>query len=270
MCDFLLFQFKVGNSTSTLNSLRSAISFFSSFDFKVAEDPAILRLFKYFNRSRPIRPKHYTFWSVSTLLSFLSKWHPISSLSLKQLTLKTIALIALSCSDRGQTLHRLNIEKTQFEHDGISFIILDRLKTTKRNAKPHIVKCLVTSDPTLNVCDYTLAYMNRTLVFRSARVSEGLEKPVQLFLSWKTKAPVAKNTLARWLKEVLFLAGIDTDQFSAHSYRGAGLSAASARGASVKDILTAGDWSRISTFNTFYNAPSNDTPVGRLILESTD
>ena len=152
-----------------------------------------------------------------------------------------MALIALSCSDRAQTLHLLKIDKTEINKDGVSFLIFDRLKTTKRNFKPHVVKCLTSDIPSLNVCDYVLAYLNRTLAFRCSQSARGLGKPTQLFLSWKTKTPVAKNTIARWLKEVLSLSGIDCSQFTAHSFRGAGLSGALAKGASAKDIMTAGD-----------------------------
>lgn len=263
-----MFKYKGGTPANSLNTYRSSISFFCSFSINISEDPAILRLFRYFYRTKPTRPKYFTFWPVASLLKFLSDWHPASSLSLKQLTLKTVALIALSSSDRGQTLHLLNIDKTHIDNEGLSFVIFDRLKTSKRNMRPHIVKCVTTSNPSLNVCDYTLSYMNRTLAIRSSHTAKGLEKPTSLFLSWKTKAPVAKNTIARWLKEVLFLAGIDTTQFSAHSYRGAGLSQASAKGASSKDILSAGDWTNITTFQSYYNAPPNNSPVGRLIIDS--
>lgn len=261
--------FKKGCKSNTLNVIRSSISFFCSLLLSVGDNPVIVRLFKFFHRSRPVRPKYFTFWPVGPVIRFLSQWHPASSLSLKQLTLKTLALIALSSSDRGQTLHSLNIDRTQIENDGISFVVHDILKTTKRrNMKPRVVRCIVTDDPSLNVCDYVLTYMNRTLAIRSSYCKRGLDKPVKLFLSWKTKAPVAKNTLARWLKEVLSMAGIDTKQFSAHSFRGAGLSSAASRGASAKDILAAGDWTNINTFNNFYNAPPSNSAVGRLILDA--
>ena len=111
------------------------------------------------------------------------------------------------------------------------------------------------SYPALNVCDYTLAYMNRTLAFRAAAVAADSEKPTQLFLSWITKCPVTKQTIARWLKFVLKLSGIS--QYRVHSYRGAGLSKAFAKGASIEDILKAGNWTTVKTFKRFYSKPSD-------------
>lgn len=51
-------------------------------------------------------------------------------------------------------------------------------------------------------------------------------------------AEVTSNTLSRWVKNQLGLAGVDTN-FSAHSTRGAAASAAAAKGASIDDILKA-------------------------------
>lgn len=44
---------------------------------------------------------------------------------------------------------------------------------------------------------------------------------------------VSSSTIARWLKEVLHLAGIDTSIFKAHSYRSASTSAAFSCGISL-------------------------------------
>ena len=160
-------------------------------------------------------------------VELFSPLHPPASLTMKQLTLKTVALLALSSSDRGQTLHAINVEQTDITSDSVVFIINSRLKTTRRIIKPKLVTCVVTDSPTFNVCDYIIHYMNKTLAYRAAEFTKGGVKPTQLFLSWATKRPVTKQTIARWLKLVLRLAGIQ--QYSAHSYWGAGLSNAFAR-----------------------------------------
>ena len=55
--------------------------------------------------------------------------------------------------------------------------------------------------------------------------------------------------------------------FACVSTRGASASAARRRGASVEQILGAGDWTNLGTFQRFYDRVVADTPVGRLILE---
>ena len=116
------------------------------------------------------------------------------------------------------------------------------------------------------MADYVTAYMNKSLNMRIQEVKMGNPKPKKLFVSWSTKKPVTKQTLARWLKSVLGLAGIDTNQFSAHSYRGAGLSSAHAKGAPIEKIVAFGDWKSAETFHSHYAAPCETSPVGKLIL----
>jgi hypothetical protein len=266
ICDFLLGLFKSGTSTSSLNVARSAISFFSLNLLDITNNPILGRLFKYFYNTRPLRPRYLTYWPVAKLLNFLSEWHPIHNLTLRQLTLKTAALLALTTSDRGQTIHLLNIENTAISDNGISFVIFDKLKTTRRVLKPKVVECTNSEIPSLNVAEYLTAYLNKTFTLRAAQVRQGNPKPTQLFLSWATKKPVTRQTIARWLTTTLRLAGIDTTQFTAHSYRGAGLSAAHSRGASIDKIVASGNWKDAETFHSFYSAPDQDSSVGQIIL----
>ena len=109
----------------------------------------------------------------------------------------------MSSSDRGQTLQLLNVEHNEVTDDGITFVIFDQLKTSKRNSRPHQVKCITSEIPSLNVSSYVLAYMNRTITLHAKAVSKGLGKPTQLFLSWATQKPVTKATISRWLALIL-------------------------------------------------------------------
>ena len=186
----------------------------------------------------------------------------MDSLGLKELTLKTLALVALSCSDRGQTIHLLRTDRMTFEENQIQFVVTAKIKTTRRVLKPLIVSCIATNDPALNVKDHVQEYVSRTQGFRN----QGVENSSQLFLSWKTHKPVCKASISRWLTQVLGLAGIDTSKYKAHSYRGASVSEAKAKGASIKSIMMAGRWKNISTFQNYYEAPNEDSGVGQLIL----
>ena len=49
-------------------------------------------------------------WDVGKLLKILAQWHPDKDISLKKLTLKTVTFIALTSSNRAQTLHFLDVE----------------------------------------------------------------------------------------------------------------------------------------------------------------
>ena len=38
------------------------------------------------------------------------------------------------------------------------------------------------------------------------------------------------------------------------------------KGATISQIMTAGNWTNAKTFNSFYNAHADDTPVGQIII----
>jgi len=65
------------------------------------------------------------------------------------------------------------------------------------------------------------------------------EESTQLFIAIvKPHKPVAPCTIARWLKEMLKLSGINVGIFTAHSTRSASVSAAAYSGVTVNDIQT--------------------------------
>ena len=98
----------------------------------------------------------------------------------------------------------------------------------------------------------------------------GKDKPLQLFLSFRTGAPVQRASISRWVREVLSLSGIDVSTFGPGSTRSASTSAARRKGASPDQIVRQGDWSNLGTYQRFYDRELADTPVGRLILASDD
>ena len=57
----------------------------------------------------------------------------------------------------------------------------------------------------------------------------------------KPHKSVSSATVARWMREVLRLAGIDVSIFSGHTTRGASTSAAARAGITTNDILKAAD-----------------------------
>ena len=103
-------------------------------------------------------------------------------------------------------------------------------------------------DPKLCPLQCIRAYVALTSAWRT----EG--QPSKFFLSHRSPhKPVTKATLARWIKETLLLADIDTKIFQAHSLRGASTSRAYLKGLSVKEVINHGRWSRESTWQKFYH-----------------
>ena len=266
--DFLLFLFNSNTSLDWLYSADALNTFFLKLelpDFRY--NPLITSLFKYFYKVRPSFPKYVVTWDVGRVLRYLAGWHPPSSLTLKQLTLKTVALVALTASDRSQTLQALRVDRVSSTPQGLEFVVFDVLKTTRKGRPARVVKCVSWDAPELDVAAYVLKYIEITSPFRSRAQIKGLRNPNQPFLSHKTGLPVARATISRWIKDIMSLSGVDTSMFSPGSTRGASVSAAARRGASLDQILGAGDWSNLGTYQRFYQRQVDDTPVGCLILE---
>ena len=203
------------------------------------------------------------------MLSFLAKWHPPASLTIKQLTQKTLVLVAITSSDRAQTLEAIDIEISEITHQGIFFPIYTLLKGSKKNRPVRVVKCVRFDDPALDVSDYVVAYLQRSLKFRVKAVSKGLQKPKNLFLSYSTGKPLRRASISKYILDVLALAGIDVTCFKAHTTRGSLPSVLSSRGSSPEKILAQGDWKNLKTFKRFYERFSENSVEGRLIMQVT-
>lgn len=202
-------------SSNALNIYRSSLSFFLKLEIPdLGYQPMVTRLFSFFYKKRPNFLKYVVTWDVGLVINFLAGWHPASSLSLKQLTLKTVALVALTSCDRVQTLQALRVDRVSTTKKGdIEFVIYDILKTTRRGRPARVVKCVKYPKPELDVAYYVHKYIDRVLFFRLRAFNKGKGKPNQFFLSHMTGLPVSKTTISRWIKEVMALAGVDTSVF---------------------------------------------------------
>ena len=274
VCRYLLYLFNLGTKSGMLNSIRSAISFFTQHSMlQLGSNITVTRLFKYFYRERPMMPRYLVTWDVGKLLNFLAQWHPADSLTLKQLTLKVVALISLTSSDRAQTLHLLIVDFIHRTTKGdLEFEVPALLKTRKgapkRGLPPKKVLCVAWDAAELNVAEYVDMYLRKTFKFRMREVNKKLPKPTQFFLSHQTGKPVQRASISRWLREVMELGGIDISTFKPGSTRGASSSMACRQGATPDQILRHGDWSNLGTYQGYYNREI-EVDVGRLILQSS-
>ena len=278
ICRYLLFLFNKKTptgkefSSGALNKIRSSISFFVQYDIPdLGKRMPLVRLFNYFHKERPCLARYNATWDVGVVLKFLAGWHPMESLTLKQLTLKTAALIALTSSDRAQTIHALRTDQVHTAKDkkGLVFVVRSILKHTRRGSPVTTVECVEWDAPELNVAEYVHFYMRKTLKFRRKAWRVEKKDVKQLFLSHRTGKPVQRASISRWIREVLDLSGIDTSTYAPHSTRGASISEATRRGASSMQIMKQGNWSNLGTYQGYYNREVHDTPVGQMILQAS-
>ncbi len=134
--------------------------------------------------------------------------------------------------------------KTTRPGSGVREIILKKFLPNRRICPVHVIKHYVKATSSLR----------------------GQEK--QFFISYqKPHKAVVSGTVARWIKVIMRVAGIDVSVFKPHSTRSASTSRAWGRGVSIPDILKTGDWSSATTFHRYYNRPVIHASFAQAILE---
>ena len=104
---------------------------------------------------------------------------------------------------------------------------------------------------------------------RTAEQAITLCNPKPVFVTSRKPFRKAKpGTIGHWIKDVLRMAGVDTEVFSAHSTRSASTSWAASKGVPINDILQAANWSSQTTFEQYYFHPTTPTTFARTILQS--
>ena len=263
--NYLAELYNTGIGYSALNTARSALS-----SYVILPDgslfgthPLVRRFMKGVFENRPSLPRYSATWDIAVVLKYLGKMHPADKLSLKELTLKVVTLLALLSGQRRQTLHALKVSCMQLGPDKCIFVLDKLLKTSKPGRHlSHLEFLSYTPDPSLCIVKYLLEYVKRTQTLR-----QGID---QLLVSHQNPyGPVHVDTVSRWIKTTLTNAGVNTDVFSAHSTRSASTSAASNKQIPLDTIMKSAGWHSDKTFQKFYNLPvENNLNYGKELLDS--
>jgi len=250
--EFLLQLYKDGAKYSTINSARSALSLYlpNINNNTIGKHPIITRFVKGVSKLKPPTPRYNYTWDIDVLLKLFESWEENSQLGIKNLTYKLISLLAIITAQRVQTLQSICI--SNINHDSRSNIIVIKIPTILKTSKPGVCQPLLKLSPYPNqkicVVNTLNNYLAKTLEYRNHD---------NLFLTLnKPWSPVTTQTISRWLRETLELAGVDTNIFKAHSFRHASTSRAFAQGVDIDNIFERAGWSANSTvFARFYNRP---------------
>ena len=178
------------------------------------------------------------------MLDYLKTFDALSALWLKELTLKLTILLCLTTGQRGQTIHKFDINYIQDLGVRYRISVHEKLKQTKPGRHLEPIELLAfPEDKELCVGQHLREYIHRT-------------DPQLLLLSYvKPFKPVARDTVSRWVKQGLQSAGIDTTKYSAHSCRAACTSNVKVKGLNIAEIMKSAGWSTESTFARFYEKP---------------
>ena len=155
------------------------------------------------------------------------------TLNLKALSQKLVVLLALSNAPRASDLVALDVRFVQSSEEGVTFRI-PGLTKTRRSGPPRSFEVSRFEDASLCPVKTLEYYLRQTKDIRK----DGGNGSYPLFISVrKPHNAVTLATIGRWIKQILSMAGVNTDQLSAHSTRSASTTAAKKQGVSVRDIM---------------------------------
>ena len=119
-------------------------------------------------------------------------------------------------------------------------------QSNPRNRKFSILLKPNNQNPSICVVKALKEYLKRT---DPIRLNE-----TQLFLSFcKPHRAISRSTVSRWIKTILFEAGIDVTIFKPHSTRAASCSKAKTNFVPIEQIIKTAGWSNSQTFLKFYD-----------------
>lgn len=196
-------------------------------------------------------PRYTQTWDVKLVLEQLRTLEPLRTLTLKELTLKLVMLMALTQAARVQTLHLLVLNNISIGETSICVSLGDNIKQCrpKFNVK-YVQFTAYATDKRLCVCETLKMYIERTAQFWT----DGDQMNGPLFLSIvRPHKPVTRDTIARWIRIMLNRSGVDTKIYSAGSVRQAAASRAKAMVVPIAHILAKAGWSREATFAKHYD-----------------
>lgn len=264
LIEFFTFLFEKGYAYSSINTAKSALLTTVTVDnsYSWNDNPDVLRFFKGIYNLKPPLPKYTYTWDVNILLNFLECLMPLSELTLKDLTIKAVALTALASGNRAQSIHEMKINLLSESEDRMCFFFDCKLKTSKPQKTPQTLTLHKFQREELCVVRTLKEYISKT---------EKLRNSPKFWISWKKPfQPIGRQTISRWLKKALQLSGIDTSQFTAHSIRMASSSKANAMGVGLSTILRTAGWSTESNFKKFYlrDKASDDLTFSDAVLDT--
>ena len=136
--DFMTDLFEQGLGYSAMNSqvclITSITQSYWSFIWRTSNCKTVSQ--RGFS-GKPTLPRYSVTWDPSILLSYLKTLSPVKELTLKMLTLKTVALLGHLAAQRCQTLYFLDIRNMAINSSTLKFSVGDKLKQTRPGKHVH-------------------------------------------------------------------------------------------------------------------------------------
>ena len=231
-------------SYSVINTARSALSTFITIDnHTVGMHPLVCRYLKGVFNEFPVLPKYSFTWDVGVVLKYISS---MDTENVQHLSQKLATLLAVLCGQYArEVLSLMGIKNITMEQTCLIIRIGDLLKISNRKFHNGELKFPKYIDNT-NICP--VATLKQYLHMTSKNRGEIKSLFITQVRPFK---PASKDTIARWIRETLSKAGIDTSTFSPHSTRSAASSTAKKGRVPINAILKTEGWRSMKAFGGF-------------------
>ena len=243
---FLTLLFKEGKGHRAICAARSALnSIIHTQGHKdLSMHPLLTRFCKGVFNLRPLPMKHNDTWDPRTLLEFINGMGNNDTLTLQQLTHKTVGLLMLLSGSRVHCIHAFSTHCMTRSEGLYTFYPTVLMKHSRPKFRGNPI-CYRTfpNNPNLCIVKALDEYISRKTLLCTT--------DALLITHRKPHKPAHRDTVARWLKELLQKAGIRN--YTAHSFRAAGTSLAHALKLSTKDIMKQGQWTTETTWSRYYH-----------------
>ena len=205
----------------------------------------IKQLKKGMHNLRPPQPKYCAIWDVNTVLTWLSAMRTDTFMFLSQ---KVTTLLMILSGNGVNMLSHMKVTSMVMTDEEVTFTFDVPLKHTRVGFKGDIMTYRAYTEISLCPVAAIKQYMEQR---------GDLCGDPHLFITTKPRNGAYNaahhDTLARWIKEVLGAAGVDTQKYQSHSCRAASTSAAALAGVSLSTIIKSASWSNVTTFRKFYH-----------------
>ena len=262
--EFLTHLHSKGYNYDQICSARSAIGALSS-EENVGKHPDMKRLMKGIFEKAPVFPRYSCVWDVRILFNYFRNIPHQNDLPLDLLSKKLATMLGvLAGGQRAQTIHSIDVMDIVATEDKCIIPVYSVIKQTRKgkHMRPMEFKTYPEEEK-LCLVKNLQAYLVRT---RELRTSS------KLFISYQRPYnPVTRDTITRWVNNIMGKAGIDTSVYVTHSCRSAASSYARDKKVPLRRIVEACGWSSESTFAKHYSKDINPLEVNvgeRLLLAS--
>lgn len=261
IADFLIALFDKGRSISTIRGYRSAIAAVHVDGSSVSNSVTLGKLIRALFLKRPPTRKLLPSWSLPRVLEALAKppYEPLGEASFKNVTIKTVFLIAIASGQRRSALHALSAAPghVRWERGGVRLLPAPSYIAKNQTASSGPVEIFLQPlSAHSSIVEDKVWCPVRALKFYWHR-SQQKRSGDQLFITTKEPfGPASRDTISRWIVEAIKAAGPDAltpdTTPHAHDTRSISTSWALFQGVPIEEIHRAAYWRTPNSFISFY------------------